>query len=307
MFLALVDTQDGGRNAIAKMSPARIAPSNHCSGAMAHRTGSSPLLFLCRLLVRFCMRKELFFQLKTATASVALLVFCSTALCQVQPGQSVVGGPVIPPSNTPHQITATGSATVDATADRAQIRFAVECQNTDATAAQTVLTESVRRAFAAMEALGIARDAIHPSAVNVFPIYATAAGKDHAAETPGFRVGEIIEVDLEAEQLAQIGSVVETGMKSGVTRLEGITYLVSPSSRQRSRLIVKATQDAQAKAQAMAATLGVPLGAVEDASESGITVTPVASGVNGPLRMEASVTVHYNISPTVADANTIVQ
>jgi hypothetical protein len=57
----------------------------------------------------------------------------------------------------------------------------------------------------------------------------------------------------------------------------------------------------------MATTLGVPLGGVEDARESGITITPAASGVTRQLRMEASVTLHYNISPAVADANTITQ
>jgi hypothetical protein len=237
------------------------------------------------------------FQMGILAASAALFGFCSTAPCQVQ-----VGGAVTP--TDPHQLTATGKATVDATADMAQIRFAVECQTNDATAAQTGLNASVGRAFQAMETLGIERDAIHPSAASVFPIYATPATKDHLATCAGFRTGEIIEIDLQGEQLAHIGSIVDAGMKSGVNRLEGISFDVNPASRQRVRLIAQATQEAQTKAQAMATALGVQLGGVEEVKESGITITPLATGANGPLRMEASVTLHYQIIPAVAAANT---
>jgi uncharacterized protein YggE len=253
------------------------------------------------------MRIKWISQLEIVAASVALASFCSTALCQVQPGQAEVGGPVIPASSFPRQITATGKATIDASADMAKIRFAVECQNSDAGSAQTGLDDSVRRAFQALETLGVDRDAIHASPINVLPILATPASKDHLATNVNFRVGKIIEVDLQGEQLAQIGSVVDAGVRSGANRLEGITFDVNPASRQRARLIAQATLDAQTKAQAMATTLGVPIGALEDAKESGITITPVASGINGPLRMEASVTLHYRLSPVVADANTIIQ
>jgi uncharacterized protein YggE len=266
-----------------------------------------PCCFLCRPLLRLAMRIRWISQLEIAAASVALAGFCSTALCQVVPGQAEVGGPVIPTASYPRQIAATGKATIDATADLAKIRFAVECQNSDAPSAQIRLDESIRRAFQALETVGVDRDAIHASPVNLLPIVATPGSKDQLAATASFRFGKIIEVDLQGEQLAHIGSVVDAEMKAGVNRLEGIAFDVSPASRQRARLIAQATQDAQTKAQAIATTLGVPIGTLEDATESGITITPVASGVNGPLRMEASVTLHYRISPAVADANTITQ
>jgi uncharacterized protein YggE len=253
------------------------------------------------------MRTKWISQLEIVATLVALVGFCSTALCQVQPGQAEVGGPVIPASSFPRQITATGNATIDATADVAKLRFAVESQNRDASSAQTGLDDSVRRVFQALETLGIDRDAIHASPFNVLPILTTPASKNPVAIAASFRIGKIIEVELQGEQLAHIGSVVDGGMKSGAIRLEGIAFDVNPDSRQRARLIAQATLDAQTKAQAMATTLGVPIGTLEDAKESGITITPVASGVNGPLRMEASVTLHYRLSPVVADANTITQ
>jgi len=267
------------------------------------RVGVLPLLCLCRPLLRLRMQIKWHSQLGIVAASAALFGFCSMAHCQVQPGQAVVGGPVVLTPTDARQLTATGKATMDATADRAQIRFAVECQNNDASGAQIVVNDSVRRALQAMETLGIEREAIHPSAVNVLPIYPSPVGKDHLATTAGFRVGEIIEIDLQGDQLGHIGSIVETGIKSGANRLEGISFDVDPASQQRVRLITQATKEAQNKAQAMATTLGVQLGSVQDARESGITVTPLASGVNGPLRMEASVTLHYQIAPDVASVN----
>jgi hypothetical protein len=237
-------------------------------------------------------------RLAIVAASAAFVGFGSIAQCQV------TAGGVVLPGDT-HQLTATGKAAVDATADIAQIRFSVECQTNDAVSAQTLLTDSARRAFQALETVGIGRDAIHPSAANVFPIYATPAAKDHLATSAGFRTGEIIEVDMQGEQLAHIGSVVDATMKSGAKRLEGITFDVNPASPQRARLIAQAAQDAQTKAQTMAAALGVQLGSVEDARESGITITPAAGGVNGPLRMEATVTVHYNIGPAAAAATVV--
>ncbi|HUD48128.1 MAG TPA: SIMPL domain-containing protein [Candidatus Baltobacteraceae bacterium] len=238
-----------------------------------------------------------------AATAVALFGFCLTAQCQVVPGQTVVGGPVIPPSADTQRLTATGKASVDATPDLAHVRFIVECQNADATSSQGGLSDSVARVFQALETLGITREEIHPSAVTVVPTLAMPATKDHPASIAGFRTGETIEVNLEGNQLTDIGSVVETATKAGATRLAGISFDVNPASRQRTQLIAAATKEAQDRAQTMAATLGIQLGDVEDAHESGITITPAVSGVNGPLHMEASVTLHYHKSSVVSEAD----
>ncbi|HEX4121455.1 MAG TPA: SIMPL domain-containing protein, partial [Verrucomicrobiae bacterium] len=186
--------------------------------------------------------------------TAATLVFCGSGL-----GQSYDTTAQSP------QITATGRATLDATADRAQVRFIVECETNDVAAGQSAVNNGVSRAFAALENVGVNREAIRASAIDVMPIYTDAGGKDVALNLTGFRAKAGIDVDLQAEQLNHVGTVVDAVMKTGGTRLDGITFNVSPGSPQRTAVIRQATQDAQTKARAMAAALGVQIASMEGA------------------------------------------
>jgi hypothetical protein len=227
-----------------------------------------------------------------------VLGFSRNGLCQGQPYQA--GAP------TP-QITATGKATLDATADTAHVRFVVEYETNDVAVDQIAVNTLIRRAFAALEYVGVNRDEIQASGIDIAPIYAPARGNGAALNTAEFRATAMIDVDLQAEQLNHVGNVVEAVLKAGGTRLDGTTFGVSPGSPQRAAVIAQATQDAQAKAQAMATALGVELTTMDGAGDSGITVTPAKtalnSSANNPLRLEASVTVYYLVTPIVASNN----
>jgi uncharacterized protein YggE len=68
-----------------------------------------------------------------------------------------------------------------------QIRFAIQYQTNDAATGQTVLNNTLSGAFAALESVGVSRDAIRASAIDVMPIYATSSGKDVVAALAGYR------------------------------------------------------------------------------------------------------------------------
>lgn len=233
-------------------------------------------------------------------AAAAFLGIFSTAFCQVSPYDS---GPPQP------QITATGKATLDATADTAQVRFVVECATNDVASAQSVVNTSISRAFAALESVGVAREEISASAVDVAPVYAPWNGKDPTITLKGFQAKATMNVNLQAEQLSHVPNVVDAVIKTGGARLDGVTFSVSPGSSQRAAVIEQATQDAQTKARAMASALGMQLGSVQVAGDGGIRVTPaktsVESSVNDPLKLEASVTVYYQVTPIVAANNVL--
>jgi uncharacterized protein YggE len=233
-------------------------------------------------------------------AAAAFMGISSTAFCQVSPYDTAPSQP---------QITATGKATLDATADTAQVRFIVECATNDVAAAQIVVNTSITREFAALEYIGVGREEISASAVDVAPVYAPWNGKDATTTLKGFRAKATMNVDLQAEQLGHVPNIVDAVMKTGGARLDGVTFSVSPGSSQRAAVIAQATQDAQTKARAMASALGMQLGSVQVAGDGGITVTPaktsVESSVNDPLKLEASVTVYYQVSPIVAANNVL--
>lgn len=237
-------------------------------------------------------------QLGILAASAVLLGISSTAFCQASPYDSAPSQP---------EITATGKATLDATADTAQVRFIVEYSTNDVSTAQSLANNSITKAFAALEYVGVSREEINATAIDVAPVYAPWDGKDAKLTLTAFRAKATINVDLQAEQLSHVANVVDAVTKTGGARLEGVTFSVSPGSPQRGAVIAQATQDAQTKARAMASALGVQLGPVQVAGDSGITVTPaktsVDSSANDPLKLEASVTVFYQVTPIVAANN----
>jgi uncharacterized protein YggE len=121
---------------------------------------------------------------------------------------------------------------------------------------------------------------------------------------------------VELENLAQVGPVIDAGLRAGANQLEGVQFGIKNDLPVRQQALKQAVAEAHVKAESMAEALGVRLNGVQEASESGTSVAPkyqsgglamvaVRDGTPTPvspgqLEVTATVTVKYFITSRTA-------
>jgi uncharacterized protein len=202
------------------------------------------------------------------------------------------------------QIAAQGTAEVRATPDRAVVRFGVQFDAPEAQAAQGRVSEAMQRVIQALRRLDISENCIATERLDLSPVY-EQKGRPRLV---GYHASNVVRVEL--NDLARLGPVIDAAVGAGANNVEGIQFTVANEAPLRSRTLRQASEEARAKAQAIAEALGVHLGDLIEASEGGVEVTwprivtpgridgaptPVQPG---EMTVRATVTVRYAISGT---------
>lgn len=210
-------------------------------------------------------------------------------------------------------MTVLGRGEVFATPDRATIRLGAQAQANEAAVAQSAVNESMAKAVAGIQKLGIEQRSIRTLGLNLFPVYSGhgPGGESEEPRVTGYRAANTIEVTV--DDLTLVGKIIDAGVAAGVNRLEGVSFELRDDLPQRNQALRRAIEAAKSKAKAMAPALEVKLGKLREVIEGGIAIEPpqpfFARGVRstfaaaetpvqpGELRVEASVTLRYEIIP----------
>ena len=249
--------------------------------------------------------------MKTCNAGLVILIALSISLAtpaqEAKPPPGSIELEYIP------TLTVGGRGEVFARPDRALVRLGAQAQAEDAAAAQASVNEVMKKALDQIKKLGIAERFIRTSGLNLYPVY-TNPGPDRAAEEPrvaGYRAANTIQITV--DDLALIGKIIDAGVSSGANRLEGVTFELRDDRSQRKQAMEQAIAEARSKAMAMAPALEVKLGKLREVIEGGVAIEPpqplfartmrASFGAAdtpvqpGELRIEASVTLRYEILP----------
>lgn len=172
-------------------------------------------------------------------------------------------------------ITVSGEGTVHVDPDRARVRLGVESEAPLASDAQVETNRIANAIMAAMEELGIAADDIRTSRLSLYPVYAdrTPDRPRGEPEVAGYRATNTVSVTL--EDLGRIGAVVDAAIAAGANRVEGVEFELRNATEARGRALAAAVEDARAKAEAIAAALGVTLGSIVETTEQGVSSPPI--------------------------------
>jgi uncharacterized protein YggE len=207
-------------------------------------------------------------------------------------------------------ITVTGNGQTSTEPDRAVIRLGATEQLAEAAAAQIKVNETMQKALAAIEKVGIPRRSIRTTGLTLTPIYASQKSSPPIEpRIVAYRAGNTIEVTV--EQLDLVGKIIDAGLTAGANQLQGISFGLKNDLPQRTRALTMAAEEAEAKAQTIARALRVRLSDVLEITESGVHLvpqreyfagaramaadamrTPVESG---EVQVQATVTVRYEI------------
>lgn len=213
----------------------------------------------------------------------------------------------------PRVIAVGGEAEVAGKPDRARLRLGVTQVSPELAPAEAEVNKVVRSYVAEAKKLGARDEQITTTGVSIQPEYVWDE-KERNNRLVGYRVSRDIEVRV--GDLDKLGAFVLAATKAGVNQVQPPELESSKAKELENQALVKAAQDAQAKARLLADTLGVKLGTVRTLSEGSQALPPpmpmvamrakaeMADGGNaemgieaGEIRFRATVTAEFDLAP----------
>lgn len=173
---------------------------------------------------------------------------------------------------TPNILSVNGSGSIVTVPDRAIVSFAVD---TDASTAYDALQQNAQLLTQVTNTLityGIPSENISTKSFTIQPVY------NYPQNQPPVLIGYHVSntVELAISNFSIIGQVVDSSVKAGANRVNGITFAVSQNRQLqlRDRAISLAVVDAQTKAQRALQPLNLRIHGVQSMSVSEVTSFP---------------------------------
>lgn len=182
-------------------------------------------------------------------------------------------------------VSVSGEGEVMARPDRARLALAADAFNAELKTAEAQVNKVVRAYLAEVKALGIKDEHISTTSVTINPEYVWDEGARNNRLT-GYRARRDIEVVV--IDLDKLGDYLLRATKVGINHVQPAVLESTRATELKRQALVKATQDARAKAQLLADTLGVKLGAVHSImAQDSFTPPPMPMPMKA-MRMEAA-------------------
>ena len=255
------------------------------------------------------MRRDLLTTTSVVVLCVMVIGWCGgTAAVAQQPPPAVQMVPV------PPTISVNGQGEVSARPDRAAVSLGATVQSDNAAAAQAEVNKIMQGVLDAVKKTGIAEERIQTSGLTLQPVYTHHQPPRPMGEAPqepkivGYRASNTVRVEI--DDLTKIGAVIDAGIGSGANQLEYLTFELKEDAAQRAAALTQAAADARAKADAIAAAMGVKITEIHEVVEGGVQLfkpeymgrammamdaaggTPVQPG---QVKVQANLTVRYRI------------
>ncbi len=194
--------------------------------------------------------------------------------------------PVVAQPPEPPQIVVTGEGVVKATPDQARVTIGTETRSKSSKDAQQRNAEVMTAVQQKIAALGIPKDAIRTTAIDLQPEFDYANGR----QTPrGYVARNTVEVRV--DDFAKLSDVVDAVVASGATSIHGLHFDVKEREKLEAAALQAAVKDGMAKAQAIAA-------GAQRAVDRILKIEEQFTGGGGPMPMMRAV------AGGVADAST---
>jgi uncharacterized protein YggE len=247
-----------------------------------------------------------------AVLATSHLLYGSNAFAQIAP---VPSPPPPPPPQPPqnfttleHTILVSGTASTKAIPDRAIVTFAVETRDATAAAALERNSDAMNKVLAALEEVGVQKNETSTAYFNIFPIYNyTQTGNVQSLQ--GYTVTNSLTVS--SANTGNVSSWIDAAVQAGANRVDNVQFVFSNEqlAKIQSDLLENAIDNARAKADTIAAKLGVQITGVQSivSIDSGYIPGPLYAAqarlgpsgtpiVVGAQEISASVSVIYIIS-----------
>ena len=202
-----------------------------------------------------------------AIASILLLAGCGAAAVQAAPSASEAEAPAATAYNGGQEkapersITVQGQGTVSTKPDLVTLSLGVQTTGETAMEALLLNSEQMNGVIAAIQDAGIEQESIQTSGINLYPVYEdrSLVQPGEQRQIVGYRASN--DVSVRVHDIDKAGSVLDLAIEAGANQVGGVRFGLSDTDTIVTDALIAAVQNAQAKAQTIADTLGVQLGA----------------------------------------------
>lgn len=177
----------------------------------------------------------------------------------------------------PRTVSVSGEGEVAVKPDRARLTLGVDQLSPDVKSAETEVNKVVRAYLAEARNLGAKEEQVSTTGVSIQPEYVWDE-KSRQQKLAGYRVRREIVVVI--NDLDKLGDFILRATKSGVNQVHPPALESSRAKEFENQALVKAAEDARARARLLADTLNVKLGPVR-------SISAAESGPPPPVMMKA--------------------
>jgi uncharacterized protein len=185
------------------------------------------------------------------------------------PGRSAAAVPAATDQPPEHTIAVVGSGKVTVVPDMATILLGVAVEKTTAKAARDAAATAMTKVVSAIKALGIDERDIATSAVSLGPVYNYP--QNATPKIRGYQLQNVVTVTV--RKLDVLSDVLDNAVTAGATSVDGVSFDVADRAAAEADARTAAVKDAKAKADTLAAGVGVRITGVASMSES--VTTPI--------------------------------
>lgn len=163
----------------------------------------------------------------------------------------------------------TGTGTVSAAPDAAELRLSVQTVAPEATEAMGSLSGRLAAVLAALRAAGVAESDLQSTDLSLQPVYAPRTQRDEMQppQIDGYRARTGLTVQV--RPLEALGGLVDAALQAGANGFEGVTFTHSTPAPLLDLARERAVADAVARANTYAAAAGLMLGDIIEIREGG--------------------------------------
>jgi uncharacterized protein YggE len=185
-----------------------------------------------------------------------------------------------------HSIVVPGSGRVVVQPDIASVRLGVLVVRPSASAAREAAAETMNAVLEAVAGQGIARADLQTALLSLSPV--TDYSPESGPRVTGYQVSNSATITV--RDLGKTGAVIDAGLGAGATSMDGLEFRLEDPSEAGVAARVAAVEDAKRRAQTLASSAGVKLGAVISITEGERHAPfPVGGGVRAmALKAEAA-------------------
>ncbi|MDQ7842584.1 MAG: SIMPL domain-containing protein [Armatimonadota bacterium] len=172
------------------------------------------------------------------------------------------------PEGTRNQIIVRGWGQVEVPPTQAVVTVGAQHQRPEAADAGAEVSRIADRILARLLTLGIRRQEIRTSGVQLVPIY--SAPRDGTPQVVGYRATYLLTLTL--TDLRLVGQVLDESVKAGANQILGVTFGLRDPSEARREALTLAVREARDKAEAIARAAGLQIKGIAQISEESVDV-----------------------------------
>ena len=167
-----------------------------------------------------------------------------------------------------NQIVTTGHGQIEVPPDQATLTVGATAQRPTAADAMAEVNRVVTATLARWAQLGLRREDIRTSAVQVFPVF--SAPREGAPQITGYRATSL--VTLTTANLSLVGRAIDAAGAAGANTIHGISFGLRSATKARSDALAMAVREAREKGDAIAQAAGLRIRGIDRIVEGGVDV-----------------------------------